>query len=83
MNLIQRLDNVHACLLENSLTIPMYIRGVLSPKMFRAVTMMMIPLLLKSSGIQNVKVFPDPVGESLFALAVLGQHWLGRYMVGY
>ena len=31
--------------------------------LFRAVTIMMIPSLLKSSGIQNVKVFPDLVGE--------------------
>ena len=28
MDLVQRLDNVHIFLLENGLTIPMYIRGV-------------------------------------------------------
>ena len=32
-------------------------------KIFRAVTMIIMPLLLKSSGIQNVRVFPDPVGK--------------------
>ena len=30
MDLIQHLDNVHNCLRENDLTIPMYIRGVLT-----------------------------------------------------
>ena len=34
-----------------------------SPSILRAVTMIMIPSSLNSSGIQNVRVFPDPVGE--------------------
>jgi hypothetical protein len=38
MDLIQRLDNVHICLLENDLTIPMYIRGVLTvPSSFHVI----------------------------------------------
>ena len=50
---------IFAALISNSSSSATF----LSPKMIRAVTMMIIPPLLKSSSIQNVKVFPEPVGE--------------------
>ena len=44
---------------------------LLSPKMLSAVMIMMIPLLLKRSGIQKVGVLPEPVGEIIIQSSCL------------